>query len=76
MIRRASSIKYPFRTRRVLHQTLATLVPTTPQTLVEKIVQKYAVGIQPGQLVKAGDFVSIQPEHVMTHDNTGAVISK
>jgi homoaconitate hydratase len=27
-------------------------------------------------VVKAGDYVMIQPEHVMTHDNTGPVISK
>src|SRR2546423_9986931 len=25
---------------------------------------------------RAGDFVSIRPRHVMTHDNTGAVIPK
>ncbi|KAI9204703.1 mitochondrial Homoaconitase [Polychytrium aggregatum] len=45
-----------------------------PQTLVEKIVQTYTVDAQGS--VKQGDFVSIQPEHVMTHDNTGAVMSK
>ncbi|CAG8544996.1 8156_t:CDS:2, partial [Acaulospora morrowiae] len=28
------------------------------------------------QKVKSGDFVSIQPEHVMTHDNTAVVMSK
>ncbi|KAI9512968.1 hypothetical protein F5148DRAFT_1273385 [Russula earlei] len=49
---------------------------TVPQTVIEKIVQKYAVGLPPGKLVKAGDFVMIRPEHVMTHDNTGPVISK
>jgi aconitase B len=47
-----------------------------PQTAIEKIVQKYAVGLPPGKLVKAGDYVMIRPEHVMTHDNTGPVISK
>jgi homoaconitate hydratase len=47
-----------------------------PQTVIEKIVQKYAVGLPPGKLVKAGDYVKIRPEHVMTHDNTGPVISK
>ncbi|WVO16722.1 homoaconitase, mitochondrial [Cryptococcus depauperatus] len=47
-----------------------------PQTLVEKIVQKYAVGLQEGTKVRAGDYVMIKPEHVMTHDNTGPVISK
>ncbi len=46
------------------------------QTLIEKIVQKHAVGLEPGQIVKSGDFISIQPAHVMTHDNTGAVMGK
>jgi homoaconitate hydratase len=46
------------------------------QNLVEKIVQSFAVGLEPGQEVHAGDFVSIRPAHVMTHDNTGAVIPK
>ncbi len=47
-----------------------------PQTLVEKIAQKFAVGLEPGQLVKGGDYISIRPAYVMTHDNTGAVIPK
>ncbi|MBI5266340.1 MAG: homoaconitase, partial [candidate division Zixibacteria bacterium] len=47
-----------------------------PQNLIEKIAQRYAVGLEPGQLVKVGDYISIQPAHVMTHDNTGAVIPK
>ncbi|KAF7312127.1 Homoaconitase, mitochondrial [Mycena indigotica] len=47
-----------------------------PQTVIEKVVQKYAVGLPPGKILKAGDYVMIRPEHVMTHDNTGPVISK
>ncbi|KAL0577645.1 mitochondrial Homoaconitase [Marasmius crinis-equi] len=47
-----------------------------PQTVIEKVVQKYAVGLGEGKVVKAGDYVMIRPEHVMTHDNTGPVISK
>jgi len=47
-----------------------------PQNLIEKIVQKHAVGLEEKQLVKSGDYVSIQPAYVMTHDNTGAVIPK
>src|SRR5881394_642814 len=46
------------------------------QTLIEKIAQRYAVALAPGQLVKSGDFITIRPKHVMTHDNTGAVIPK
>jgi len=44
--------------------------------VIEKVVQKYAVGLSAGKVVKAGDYVMIRPEHVMTHDNTGPVISK
>jgi homoaconitate hydratase len=47
-----------------------------PQTFIEKVVQKYALGLQPGQVVRAGDYVMIRPEHVMSHDNTGPVITK
>ena len=46
------------------------------QTLIEKIVLKHAVGLEPVHVVKTGDFISIQPAHVMTHDNTGAVMGK
>ena len=45
------------------------------QTLVEKIVQRYAVGAPAGR-VHAGDYVTIEPHRCMTHDNTGAVIKK
>jgi homoaconitate hydratase len=47
-----------------------------PQTRIEKIAQRYAVGLEPGQVVRAGDLLAIRPKHVMTHDNTGAVIPK
>ncbi|SGY68939.1 BQ5605_C004g02932 [Microbotryum silenes-dioicae] len=47
-----------------------------PQTYVEKIVQRHAVGLPEGKVVRAGDYVMIKPQHVMTHDNTGPVISK
>jgi homoaconitate hydratase len=45
-------------------------------TLVEKIAACHADGLATGTVVRAGDFVSIRPRHVMTHDNTGAVIPK
>ncbi len=47
-----------------------------PQTLVEKIAQKYAVGLDKNHEVQSGDYLMIQPAYVMTHDNTGAVIPK
>lgn len=31
-----------------------------PQTLTEKIVQRYAVGLAPGKKVKAGDYVTLR----------------
>ncbi len=46
------------------------------QTLIEKIVQKYAVDLESDHSVQSGDFISIRPAHVMTHDNTGAVMGK
>src|ERR1017187_547613 len=45
-------------------------------TLVEKIATRHADGFAAGTVVRAGDFISIRPRHVMTHDNTGAVIPK
>ena len=46
------------------------------QNLIEKIVQKFAVGLEENQKVQSGDILSIKPAYVMTHDNTGAVIPK
>jgi len=46
------------------------------QTLIEKIVQSHAVNLDEGHEVKSGDLISIKPAHVMTHDNTGAVMGK
>lgn len=37
---------------------------SNPQTVVEKIVQKYAVDLPPGTKVYSGDYVMIKPEHV------------
>src|SRR6201997_1954774 len=45
-------------------------------TLVEKIAARHADGLASGTVVRSGDFISIRPRHVMTHDNTGAVIPK
>jgi homoaconitate hydratase len=45
-------------------------------TLVEKIAARHADGLASGTAVRSGDFISIRPRHVMTHDNTGAVIPK
>lgn len=46
------------------------------QNLVERIAQRFAVGLSKGHVVKAGDYLSIRPAYVMTHDNSGAVIPK
>lgn len=46
------------------------------QNVVEKIAQRFAVGLEDGHVVHAGDYLSIRPAHIMTHDNTGAVIPK
>jgi len=46
------------------------------QTLVEKIAQRFAVDLPAGHVVCAGEFLTIRPAHVMTHDNTAPVIPK
>ncbi len=45
------------------------------QTVVEKIAQTH-MAEGPDRPLRAGDFLSIRPRHVMTHDNTSAVMSK
>jgi homoaconitate hydratase len=44
--------------------------------LIEKLAQRFSYSLEKGQQVRSGDYISIQPAHVMTHDNTGAVIPK
>ncbi len=50
--------------------------PRIPQTLTEKIVQKYAVGLAKEKLVRSGDYVTIAPYRCMTHDNSWPVALK
>jgi homoaconitate hydratase len=45
------------------------------QTIVEKIAQSHMTE-GPARPLRAGDFLSIRPFHVMTHDNTAAVMKK
>ncbi len=46
-----------------------------PQTIVEKIAQSH-LAEGPKRPLRTGDFLSIRPHRVMTHDNTSAVMSK
>lgn len=46
------------------------------QTLTEKIVQRYAVGLPEGKRVRSGDYISLAPEKVMSHDNSWPIASK
>ena len=46
------------------------------QTVIEKIVQSHAVNLPAGHEVRTGDYVTLTPDHVMTHDNTSAVMAK
>jgi homoaconitate hydratase len=50
--------------------------PKVPQTLTEKIVQRFAIGLPEGKYVRSGDYVTIQPAQCMTHDNTWPVAIK
>ena len=46
-----------------------------PQTIVEKIAQAHMAD-GPRRPLRPGDFLSIRPFHLLTHDNTSAVMSK
>src|SRR6201987_5130671 len=46
-----------------------------PQTIVEKIAQTH-MAEGPARPLRAGHFLAIRPDHVMTHDNTAAVMKK
>src|SRR6202158_1397736 len=48
---------------------------TMNQNIVEKIAQSH-ITEGPQRPLRGGDFISIRPFHVMTHDNTSAVMSK
>lgn len=39
-----------------------------PQTAIEKIVQAHAVGLDPGQELRAGDYATVRPFVCMTQD--------
>jgi len=46
-----------------------------PQTITEKLAQSH-LAEGPTRPLRTGDFLSIRPHHIMTHDNTSAVMSK
>ncbi len=46
------------------------------QTVIEKIAQAHMASGPEGRPLRAGDFLSVRPRHVMTHDNTAAVLGK
>ena len=45
------------------------------QTVVEKIAQRHMTE-GPDRPLRTGDVISLRPRHVMTHDNTAAVMTK
>jgi homoaconitate hydratase len=46
------------------------------QTVAEKIAQSHMVEGPKDRPLTAGDFLTVRPDHVMTHDNTAAVMNK
>jgi hypothetical protein len=60
-----SSLRQPLSSRRTpFHSRFLATQSSLPQTLIEKIVQSYAVDVQEGKKVKSGDYVMIKPKHV------------
>ncbi|WBW70862.1 homoaconitate hydratase Lys2 [Schizosaccharomyces osmophilus] len=47
-----------------------------PQTITEKIVQRFAQNLPEGKFVRSGDYVTIKPKHCMSHDNSWPVALK
>ena len=49
-----------------------------PLTLIEKLATKHAApgSLKPNQPVRSGEIITIRPNHIMTHDNTSAVMGK
>jgi homoaconitate hydratase len=45
------------------------------QTIAEKLAQAH-LAEGPNRPLRTGDFISVRPRHVMTHDNTAAVMKK
>lgn len=73
----ASRLAFSTTARRFLATpTETSALPSQPQTLTEKIVQRYSIGLPAGKKVKSGDYVTIQPHHCMTHDNSWPVALK
>ncbi|CAK7215307.1 mitochondrial Homoaconitase [Sporothrix curviconia] len=52
------------------------VVPSTPQTLTKKLVQRCSIGLPAGKKVKSGDYITLQPHHCMTHDSSWPVSLK
>ncbi|MBI5507270.1 MAG: homoaconitase [Deltaproteobacteria bacterium] len=46
------------------------------QTVVEKIAQAHMSSGPRGRPLRAGDFLTVKPRHLLTHDNTSPVIKK
>ena len=67
--RRICAINIQVLRRRYFASVSTSAQGDTAQNLTEKIVQRYAVDLPAGKIVKSGDYVSIKPEHCMSHDN-------
>ncbi|ANZ77341.1 BA75_04514T0 [Komagataella pastoris] len=61
---------------KLFSRSFASTTISNGQNLTEKIVQKYAVGLPEGKFVHSGDYVTIKPAHVMSHDNSWPVALK
>ncbi|MBI4881767.1 MAG: homoaconitase [Planctomycetes bacterium] len=46
------------------------------QTVIEKIAAAHRVGGPGARPLQAGDYLALRPRHVLTHDNTAAVMQK
>jgi hypothetical protein len=54
------------RLRNVRHARSYASHASVPQSYIEKVVERFAVDLPPGKKVRAGDFVTLSPAHVVS----------
>ncbi|KAI9221712.1 homoaconitase [Blastocladiella britannica] len=57
-------------------RSLATVTSAPRLTLIEKIASRHAVDGAPAAWARQGDYIALRPRHILTHDNSAAVMAK
>jgi hypothetical protein len=65
-VRLLANRRTPLRMRNVRHARSYASHASVPQSYIEKVVERFAVDLPPGKKVRAGDFVTLSPAHVVS----------